>query len=664
MPVIKTSEWPLDPKAESRFLRTGPVRLPVFSRRFQKPHDGYALVVPQGKLSPDLWKLWVTSCQRAAAFDVERKAWIWSWLALERESQPNEASAPTIFSLTPNEREELRQARKLAEVEFQNQLTELSKNENIPEHLWPTYQYPNHYTTTCPPTTPAPTALQRIVVSRYWDKPYALIAASVGTGKSRMVVDILTARATATPSSTKDSARIILIVAPLALHENWKREFVKWGPQNHSAAGRATRGVVDWRVHKFAPNLGFWRDAEDSATVLFDGAKLVDGGLVIICTPNALSRPTITQQFAEMGYIPTAIIVDEVQRFFRKTDNKAYKNLLTFRRKAHMFIGLSGTPTSKFEDWWALEELMSNSDPAAHWQGATFTDYQKLGDRSTFTSSGLHQRGWSFERGIKEYHADRIRKSHIFVADKWFYMKDALPGLDQEELGEFADARASFHQLFADYPDWVNAAAELQATHGKGGKFGSDYAIATTLLLRMRQLAAMSQNNEVLLKEWVDEFLDPAEPGVVWVEFVNDPAKQLDATVDFLNTYGPTCYIAGGMTPEMRQEAIDGFQSGKYRFIVCQIDAGGVGLTLTRACKALFLTIPLGYQAVCQAIGRLHRIGQDKDVTSYFAMTSPVAAFARYLYDKRCELNETIPQQISGLLPNITVDAPLEPALP
>lgn len=653
MPVIKSSEWPLTNKAESRFLRTGPVRLPVFTRRFLAPHDGYVLVVPQGKLSTDLWKLWVTTSQRCAAFDVERKAWIWSWLALERESQPNGASAPTIFSLTNKEREELRQARKLAEVEFQNQLQELQKNENIPEHLWPTYQYPTHYQPTS--SGSIPTALQRIVVNRYWNRPYALIAASVGTGKSRMVVDILSARATATSASMKDSARITLIVAPLALHENWKREFNKWSPKG------AAR--LDWRVHKFAASTGFWSDAEDSATFLFDGAKLVDGGLVIICTPNALSRPKLAAQFAEMGYVPTAIVVDEVQRFFRKIDNKAYKNLLALRQKAHLFLGLSGTPTSKFEDWWALEELMSNGAATAHWQGATITDYQKLGDRATFASSGLHQRGWSFERGVKEYHADRIRKGNIFVADKWFYMKDALPGLDQEELGEFADARANFHQLFADYPAWVDAAAELQAANAKGGKFSSDYAMATTLLLRMRQLAAMSANNEALLKEWVDEFLDPGEPAVLWVEFVNDPAKQLDATIDLLNTYGPTCYIAGGMTLELRQEAIDGFMAGKYRFIVCQIEAGGVGLTLTRACKCLFLTIPLGYQSVCQAIGRLHRIGQDKDVTSYFAMTSPVAAFARYLYDKRCELNETIPKQISGLLPNITVDATTEPAL-
>lgn len=636
MPVLDTAGWEFEPKAESRFITAGPVKLPVFVRRFTGTHDGYAAVYPQGKLSPDLWKQWVGVCQRHAYFEVQKKLWIWSWLSLERKSWLNESSTvDTPYAMTKDEREKMRADRKLAETKFNEDLLELSKAENVPEELWNTFTYPSHYAARA--GCLSPTALQRIVVQRYWDRPYSLIAASVGTGKSRMVVDIMSSRAVSPKLTLRDSARILLIVAPLSLHENWKREFEKWAPQT---------GGLEWHVHKFKPTRRSWNQIEDSATRMFDHPSgLRAGGLVIIVTPNALSRPTLSAQFKDMGYVPTAIVVDECQRFFRKPSNSAYKNLMTMRKEAHFFIGLSGTPTSKFEDWWALENLMSNADPSVPWKGATFIDYEKLGSRDTLRDSGLWERGWDFNRAIKEYHAQRIRKGHIFVADKFYYMKDSLPGIGQEELGDFADHRLGFQQLFEDHPEFVKDAMELQRK--EGGTFGSNaHAMATVLLLRMRQIAALSSANDAVLESWVGEFLDAGESGVVWVEFVNDPCNQLDHVVDQLNRHGPTCYIKGGMSPELRQEAIDGFQAGKYRFIVCQIEAAGVGLTLTKACKSLFLTIPLGYLSTSQAIGRLHRLGQSEDVTSYFAMTSPVAAFARGIYDRRTELNETIPKEI------------------
>lgn len=660
MPVIDTSGWTHDAPPKPVIVDcVGGVRLPVFARTFAAPNAGYVLAYPSGYLSPDLWKLWVRTCQRYATFDPTNKRWVFSAAVLARVSVDNAAAAPAYAAsskLTKEERVKLKAERAEAEEKFNEQLTELSKEENVPEHLWPTYQYPPHYSP--PAQCLTPTALQRIVVSRYWNQPYALIAASVGTGKSRMTVDMLASRATAAAKGLQDSARIVLIVAPLALHENWRREFVKWSPPG---------ARIHWDVHIYTGTADFWADAEKAASKMFDVEPMVAGGQVIIVTPNALSRDRLPSQLVEYGWVPTAIVVDECQRFFRKPQNKAYKTLREMRKNAHIFLGLSGTPTSKFEDWWALEELMAgNEAQALHWRGGTYLDYQRLGDKETMAQSGLFTPGWSFERAIKEFHAQRIRKGRVFVADKFYYMKDSLPGLGQEELGEFADLRLSFSTLFDEYPQQVEAAHNLQLLQSGETKFkGDERMFATTLMLRMRQIAAMSPANEGLLREFVTEFLDDNEPAVFWIEFRNDPAKQLDATLDILNTFGPTAYVAGGMEAAHRQEAIDGFQSGKYRFLCCQYDAGGVGLTLTRACKNLFLTIPLGYQAVCQAIGRLHRIGQLNDVMTYFCMSHPIAAFARYLYDNRKELNEVIPQKYAGIVPKgIYVPAlDTEPAL-
>lgn len=651
MPTIVTTDWLLDSQVAPLLVScAGGLRLPVLSKKFIAPNDNHAVVYPSGYLSPDLWKRWVMTCQRYASFDVLHKRWVFSCAVLDRVSSENEAAGPikSGIALTKEERLKIKQERALAEEKFNQELTELSKEENVPENLWTTYQYPPRLVLS--PSAPTPTALQRIVVSRYWNQPYALIAASVGTGKTRMVVDILSARATSPSLSLQNSARITLIVAPLALHENWKREFAKW-----SCPG------AEFHCHIFAPTDDFWKAAEKSATKMFDGPTMGVGGVVIVVTPNALSRDKFRMQMEEHAWVPTAVVIDEVQRMFRKPGNKAFKNLSTMRKAAHIFLGLSGTPTSKFEDWWALEELMAGTDArAAHWKGASYLDYQRLGDKELMTSSGLWHKGWTYERAIKEYHAQRIKARHIFVADKNYYMRDSLPGIGQEEIGDYADLRLSFGQLFEQYPELVKDAFELQKKCSGKDKFeGDERMLATVLMLRMRQLAALSPASDALLHAWVNDFLEEQEPGVVWVEFVNEPCAHLDRVVDILNTYGPTCYVRGGMSQEMRQEAIDGFQAAKYRFFVAQQEAAGVGLTLTRSCKSLFLTVPLGYQTVSQAIGRQHRIGQLNDVLSCFAMSHPVACFARHLYDTRKELNEEIPAKISGVLPKgIVVDAP------
>lgn len=646
MPVINTSQWRISAVPQSRLFHIKGVSVPAMVRPFLPPNDGYAVVAPLGRLEGKLWNVWLGINRNFADYDPANKYWVWSLTSIDRFSSVDFTTpAPRDpRTLTVEERRKLQAERKKNEEEFQKRLAELSKSENVPESLWDTYHYPEH----CIAVEPAPTHLQRIVVSRYWDKSYALIGASVGAGKTRMIADILQARALA-PNNVQlnDSVRIILVVAPLSLHESWRRELVRWSPKDK----------VIWAVHKFNASGVFWDSAERWAAHLFgDPGNMKPGGLVIITTPQSLSRERLLEQLEDHGCIPTCIVVDEIHRFFRKPDNKAYKNLMKLRSHAMCFYGLSGTPTSKFEDWWALEELISNCDRTLHWRGASYTDYQRLGDVETMTSSGLWTKGWTFERAIQEYHAHRIAKGHIFRAEKYYYMKDALPDLGREELGEFADMRLSFYDLMNDHEDWVKAAWGLQQRCSPGFR-GSADTIAQVLLLRMQQLAALSHASEELLHRYVNDHLEDDEPAVIWTLFRNDPCPELPNVVKLLSKIAPTSYIQGGMADKERWQHIDAFQSGKSRFFAAQVEAGGVGLTLTKSARALFLSLPLGWLTVAQCEGRLHRIGQTRDVIHTFAMTSPVAAFARAIHDRRAHLNDVIPQQLGAILRPLVGDA-------
>lgn len=69
--------------------------------------------------------------------------------------------------------------------------------------------------------------------------------------------------------------------------------------------------------------------------------------------------------------------------------------------------------------------------------------------------------------------------------------------------------------------------------------------------------------------------------------------------------------ISGAVPTEKRQEAIDRFQDGKDRYILVTIDAGGVGLTLTKAEYMVFLQRSYSSTAQKQAESRGHRIGSE-----------------------------------------------------
>jgi len=69
--------------------------------------------------------------------------------------------------------------------------------------------------------------------------------------------------------------------------------------------------------------------------------------------------------------------------------------------------------------------------------------------------------------------------------------------------------------------------------------------------------------------------------------------------------------IVGGQTVDEREKAKDDFQEGRVRVILCTISAGGIGITLTRANRAVFLQRSWSMIENKQAEDRVHRIGSE-----------------------------------------------------
>ncbi len=78
--------------------------------------------------------------------------------------------------------------------------------------------------------------------------------------------------------------------------------------------------------------------------------------------------------------------------------------------------------------------------------------------------------------------------------------------------------------------------------------------------------------------------------------------------------------VTGRDSMQMKQAAVDAFQSGNAKLIVCSIKAAGVGLTLTASSNVAFIELPWTYADCCQCEDRAHRIGQKDNVTCYYLL--------------------------------------------
>lgn len=135
------------------------------------------------------------------------------------------------------------------------------------------------------------------------------------------------------------------------------------------------------------------------------------------------------------------------------------------------------------------------------------------------------------------------------------------------------------------------------------------------------------------LTQYASAFIEENEDGKL---ILSDPSSKLDAYMDDLEDIGvghivfavsrqllnmlaqrfdkkklSYSIIQGGQSADARQNAIDAFQSGKVDYILVVLQAGGVGITLTRASTAIFLQRPWSNVDYQQAIGRAHRIGSE-----------------------------------------------------
>jgi SNF2 family DNA or RNA helicase len=441
---------------------------------------------------------------------------------------------------------------------------------------------------TAPLSSPWATKLygyQRAGIEFMVNNPSCLLADDMGLGKT---VQSLTAVAEfATCNSGADKPR--LIICPNSVKGSWAREVEQWtGLPSYVIDGK----TIDKRRHQIEKY-----SREPGAHIIINWEKI---RAKRVGRNIEMAEPLLK----EIDWL--AIIADEAHR---AKNRKSLQTLGLWQLHAPVKLALTGTPilNSPDEIWALLAWLV----PDQYGRGGKRTAYWTFYDQYVDYYEGPYGRVIT---GARNPDALRFELSNKLVRRTKNSVLD-LP----EKTRRYVDItlRPKQRKLYeeAEKAMWLEIAKEqgVEALEKSLLEIPNGAARCT----RLRQIAsspALIGGDDVSAK------LDAA------VELIEDAGRQVVVFSEFKMTCQlladrlakrkiSSAQITGNISPEDRTDSVQNFQEGDIDVMICTLDAGGVGITLTAADTVIFLERDWTPAINEQAEDRLHRIGQVNRVS-------------------------------------------------
>jgi len=127
----------------------------------------------------------------------------------------------------------------------------------------------------------------------------------------------------------------------------------------------------------------------------------------------------------------------------------------------------------------------------------------------------------------------------------------------------------------------------------------------------LKQIAARGKIDAA--RAWIRNFFENGKTKLIvfaWHKFI----------IDELTNEFKCNSITGETSAEDKNNFVHDFQNGAAKMLVCNIQAGGVGITLTAADSSLFLELGWNPGLMDQAEDRIHRIGQEAAAVTIYRM--------------------------------------------
>lgn len=382
------------------------------------------------------------------------------------------------------------------------------------------------------------------------ERRVALLLDEMGLGKTAQVV----------LAADLIGARKILVICPAVVRVGWEDEFVTW--QKIDRPIRAVEGRI--------------RETPDPGVTVISHAALADAASVMALRAGAPYD---------------LIVVDEIHeiRNWDAARTRAMYGENALYRCAPYFWGLTGTPVvnSAADLWPFAAGPLANQKSWWDWS-MQFTVLKDAGNGDV-RPIGLRQ---------ADVLAD-IFRSHVLrrTAES---VGIRLPPLEVQDVMLPADPTA-LARAMAGLQQWD--ARRLTAALDDQDEL-KDSALASAR-------RALGVAKAQALADHVRGILEAGEgPAVVF--FQHTDVRKIAHAVLSTHAGYKVSWIDGSVTRTQLRAAREWFQAGRLDALLVQTQAGGVGLTLTRGCRAVIGELPWTAVALQQAIKRIHRLTQTR----------------------------------------------------
>jgi SNF2-related domain/Helicase conserved C-terminal domain len=426
---------------------------------------------------------------------------------------------------------------------------------------------------------------QRAGIAYSLARSNVLIADEMGLGKTIQAIGV---------ANADPSVNTILVLCPASLRINWMRE------------------------------MQLWLTRSRSFQVLTTGKDTVSESEVVIVNYDLVWRKNLLPQLMarqwdlliadEVHYCKNARGAKRAKAVFGEYDKKARKRVPGLYDVARRRVFLTGTP-------------MPNGDPMEAWPllstlaPETFSSWFQFAKRyagayqeTIRVRGGASKSVWKFDLEAAKTHLPELQEKMRGACMVRRQKADVLAELPPKRrqlitlpTNGSAKAVAAEDKLFG--PLKTEMAAAVAA---------GDYDRAVTLLdglaaVPFEEMSAVRQELALAKVEAVVEHVEACLSEVPKLVVFAAHHVMIDALMEQL---GPRAVkLDGRMAAQDRQASVDRFQSDPaVRVFVGQIQAAGVGLTLTAASHEVFAEQPWTPGDKQQAEDRCHRIGQTESV--------------------------------------------------
>ena len=215
--------------------------------------------------------------------------------------------------------------------------------------------------------------------------------------------------------------------------------------------------------------------------------------------------------------------------------------------------------------------------------------------------------GWDFSGATNKEELNQILTSTIMIrrrkADVLKDLPEKLYSFVPMELANETEYRAA-EEEFIQY---------IRFTKGKEAAEKAKKAEHLVKIEHLKQLAVKGKLKQAI--NWVRDFIEDGSKLVIF-------AVHKEVIDQLMNEFKDVAVKIDGSTPAPeRHKAVEAFQSDpNIKLFIGNIQAAGVGLTLTASSAVAFLELPWTPGELQQAEDRCHRIGQKNAVNIYYLL--------------------------------------------